>query len=69
MPWGDVAGAAALLEELFDQAQGYPKAIGNLGASALVIIVTSQDSFPQIQGDRSHIPNLPSSPQNGYSFY
>jgi len=40
---------SALLEKLFDQAQGHPKAMGHLGARALVIIVTSQDSFPQIQ--------------------
>ena len=49
MPWRDVAGAPTLLQELLDHAQGDPKTVGNLGASALSVVVGRKDSFTQIQ--------------------
>ena len=49
MPRGDVTGVPTLLQELLDQAQRNPKAMGNLGTRALLVVVRSQNSFSQIQ--------------------
>ena len=49
MARGKVARAPALLEELLDQAQGNTETVGHLAPSALVVVIRSQDSFPQIK--------------------
>jgi hypothetical protein len=49
MPWGDVAGVPALLEEFFNQAQGHSKPMSNFGTCALFMVVRSQDALPQIE--------------------
>jgi hypothetical protein len=49
MPRGDVASVPALLEEFFNQAQGHPKPMSNFDTCALLVVVRSQDAFPQIQ--------------------
>ena len=49
VPRSDVAGVPALLEEFLDQPQRNPKAMGNLDPRALIVVVSGQDSFPQIQ--------------------
>ena len=59
MAMGDVTGVAALLEELFNHAQRDAKAVGNLVASTLVIVVGLEDSLPQIQRKSSHTQGLP----------
>ena len=59
MPGGDVAGAPTLPQELLDQAQGDPKTMGNLGASALATVVGNKDSFTEIQRKRSHGQTIP----------
>jgi hypothetical protein len=64
----DVAEAAALLEEFLDQAQRNPETAGHLLARALLSVVSSQNPFPQIQGDGFHAPSLPHPKQNGYGF-
>jgi len=46
---GNVVGVPALLEELLDHAQGNPKTVGHLNPRALIIIVSRQDSFPEIE--------------------
>jgi hypothetical protein len=61
MPGGDVAGAPTLPQELLDQAQGDPKTMGNLGASALATVVGNKDSFTEIQRKRSHGQTIPHS--------
>ena len=63
-----VAGAAALLKELLDQAQGNPEAAGDFLAGAFLLVVSGQDPFAQVQGDCSHQPRLTSQVINGYSF-
>ena len=50
MARGDVAGAAALLEELLDHAQGDAIAPGDIFPGAFVTVVRGQNPFPQIQG-------------------
>jgi len=51
---GDVAGAAALLQELFDQTQGHAVAPGDLLSGAFLLVVGTQDALSQIQRDRAH---------------
>jgi hypothetical protein len=41
--------------------------VGNLGPRALVVVVRCQDSFAQIQGERSHAQTLPQSLGSGYT--
>jgi hypothetical protein len=48
VPWRNVAGASALLQELFDHAKRDAIASPDLLASAFLIVVRSQDSFTQI---------------------
>jgi len=50
MARGNVAGATALLQEFLDHAQGDSIAAGDLLPSALVVVVSRQNPFPQIQG-------------------
>jgi len=49
VPRGDVAGSPPLLEELLDQAQRNAESVGDLSAGAFKVIVSSQDSLPQIK--------------------
>ena len=49
MPRGNIAGVSTLLEELFDQTQGHPEPMRNVYPCPLIVVVTSQDPFPQIQ--------------------
>jgi len=45
VPRSDVAGAAALLEEFFDQPQRHPEAAGDFLPGALVVVISGQDAF------------------------
>ena len=63
MPGRNVAGAPALLEEFLDHAQGDPKTMGNFGASALIMVVRSKDSFTEIQRKCSHVQIIPHFPK------
>jgi hypothetical protein len=63
----DVAGVAALLEELLDRTQGNPKAMGDFVSGAFVGVVRSQYPFSQIQRQRLHAPTLPPALPYGYS--
>jgi hypothetical protein len=45
MSWSNVACAPTLLKEFLDHAQGHPETVSNLGASALVVVIGSKDSF------------------------
>ena len=67
MLWRDVTGTTSLLQELLDHAEGYSEPVGNLGPRALVAVVRCQDSFAQIQGERSHAQTLPQSLGSGYT--
>ena len=59
MPWPDVAGMSALLQELLDHPEGHPETVGNLEPRALVPVVGGQDSLAEIQGECSHAQTLP----------
>ena len=54
VPRGDVAGVAALLEELFDHAQRNTVTAGDHIAGAFAIVIGSQYPFTQVQGERCH---------------
>ena len=64
----DVAGAPALLQELLHHAQRHPVAMGDLFASALLLVVGRYDSFAQVQGEGSHHRSIPRMKYDGYSF-
>ena len=69
MPRRNVARAAALLQELLHHAQGYPETVGNVGPGAFVVVIGSQDSFAQIQRERSHAQEANTTFTNGYTIY
>jgi hypothetical protein len=48
MPSGDVARAAALLQEFLDHSQGDSETVGHLGASAFVLVIGAKDALPDI---------------------
>ncbi len=64
----DVAALPPPLQEFLDHAQRDLKAVGNLFSGPFLLIVRSQDSFPQIQRYRSHEQTLPQLSTNGYDF-
>ena len=66
--WADVAALAPPLQELLDHPQRDSEALGDLLAGALLLLVRSQDSLAQVQGNRSHHPTLPKPASNGYNF-
>jgi hypothetical protein len=49
IPWSDVAGVSALLQELLDHAQGNSETLSNLDARALIVVIRGKDPFPQVQ--------------------
>jgi len=63
MSRSNVAGAPTLLEELLDHAQGDPETVGNLGPSALSMVVRRKDSFTEIRRKRSHAKTIPHFPK------
>jgi hypothetical protein len=67
MPWSDIASAPTLLEELLDHAEGDAETVGNFGTSALVVVIGTNNSFTEIQGECSHEQTLPQLPQYGYT--
>lgn len=69
MPGGDIPGAPALLQEFLHHPQGNPETMGNLDASALVVVVGGEDSFAQIQRECSHAGELITLSNNGYIIY
>lgn len=68
MPWSDITGSSALLQELFDQAQRNAVTTSNFFSIPLLFIVGSQNSFAQIQRNRSHEQTLSKRGTDGYSF-
>lgn len=57
--WGEVAGASALLEEFFDQAQGDTEAAGHVFPRAFVGVVGRENTLAQIHRSRGHGLSLP----------
>jgi hypothetical protein len=49
MSWGNIASVPALLEELLDHPKGDAEAAGNFLAGPFILVVRSQNPFPQIQ--------------------
>jgi hypothetical protein len=66
--WRNIPSAAALLQELLHQTEGNPEPPGDLLAVALLLVVRSQNAFPQIQGNCFHENTLPYLLNYGYSF-
>jgi hypothetical protein len=66
--WADVAALSPPLQKFLDHAQRYFKAAGNLLAGPFLLIVRSQNSFPQIQRDCSHGQIISPATQDGYDF-
>jgi len=64
----DAPALAPPLQEFLDHAQRDSKAVGDLLSCPFLLIVRSQDSFPQIQRYRSHAQTLPLPTGNGYNF-
>ena len=64
----DVAALPPPLQEFLDHAQRDPKAVGDLFSGPFLLVVRSQDSFPQIQRYRSHEQTLPQLFTDGYDF-
>ena len=54
MERSDVSGVAALVQELFDQAEGDLESRGDLFTSDITAIVGLEDALPQIHGNRCH---------------
>jgi hypothetical protein len=54
VPRSNVPSALSLSQQLLDQSQGHPETAGNVLSGPILIIVSSQNPFPQIQGGRSH---------------
>ena len=69
MPWSDIAGAPTLLQEFLNHAQGDSETVGNVGPGALVVVIGSQDSFAQIQRERSHAQEANTTSTDGYTIY
>jgi hypothetical protein len=63
MPGSNVAGEPTLLKELLNHAQGDPETVGDLGPSALSMVVRRKDSFTEIQRKRSHVQTIPHFPK------
>jgi len=59
VPRGDVAGVPALLEKFLDHPQRDAETAGDLLPRALIVVVGSQDSFPQIKRSCTHVQSLP----------
>src|SRR5688500_11305626 len=57
MPRSDIPCAAALLEKFFDHPQRNTKPQSDLLTVAILAVIRSQDSFPQIQRESSHGSN------------
>jgi len=49
MPWRNVPGAPALLEELLDHAQRDSETVGDFGTGAFLVVVGAKNSFTEIQ--------------------
>jgi len=64
----EVAALAPPLQEFLDHAQRDAKAVGDLLSCPFLLIVRSQNSFPQIQGYGSHGLTLPPLANYGYNF-
>src|SRR5688572_12406958 len=58
MPRSDIPCAAALLEKFFDHPQRNTKPQSDLLTVAILAVIRSQDSFPQIQRESSHGSNV-----------
>jgi len=54
MERSDVSGMAALVEKLFDQAEGDLESRGDLFAGDVTAIIGLEDALPQIHGNRCH---------------
>lgn len=50
----DVAGVAALLDELLDEAEGHLETAGNLFAGGVPTVVCLEDALTDIHGNRCH---------------
>ncbi len=68
MPRADVSPALALLEKLFDHAQGNAETMSDLLTGAFLLVVGSQDSFAQVERQSLHVQTLSYPGENGYSF-
>lgn len=66
--WADVAALPPTLQEFLDHTQRYSKAVGNLLSGPFLLIVRSQNSFPQIQRYGSHGETISRTAHNGYDF-
>jgi len=66
--WTDVAALSPTLQEFLDHTQRYSKAVGNLLSGPFLLIVRSQNSFPQIQRYGSHEETISRPAQYGYNF-
>jgi hypothetical protein len=54
MAGADVAGVAALLDELLDEAEGHLETAGNLFAGGVPPVVCLEDALTEIHGNRCH---------------
>jgi hypothetical protein len=52
--WSNGSSVLLQLEELFDHAHRYPKALGHLLSSEVFLVIGGQNSFPQIHGKCLH---------------
>jgi hypothetical protein len=64
--WSNGPGMPPQLEELFDHAHRYPRALGHLFSSEVFLVVDGQNSFTQIHRKCLH-QGLFTSFQNGYN--
>ena len=53
---GNVTDSPTPLQELLHHAHANPKSMGNFIMDTLVVVLNSQDTFPEIQGERTHVP-------------
>jgi len=64
----DVAALSPTLQEFLDHTQRYSKAVGNFLSGPFLLIVRSQNSFPQIQRYGSHRQTISWYAYKGYDF-
>jgi len=69
MSGSDVAGAPALLQELFNHPERDPKTMGNLDPGAFVLIIGIDNPLPEIQRERAHTQKLSPPAHIGYTIY
>jgi hypothetical protein len=69
MAGSDVAGVAALMEQLLDHAQGHFETAGHLLAGRITAIIGFEDALTEIHGNRCHAGIIATNPGKATSLF